>query len=184
MSKQSNNVELPAIIMLAPEDGVLPDGFPLRATSVYGTVDAIREFSKLLEKRDQNNIEGGAQPEVALWTTTSKSIQAVRTIGKMLDGVIFKTLLNIPEADYSSVWMIHTSDLATYDVEQITAHVNMADPAAQVESKITPEAQERKFDEHMDDIMKSLDVADDGSTSGLGLAGADDTLGGVEEDDD
>jgi hypothetical protein len=163
--------------MLVPDGGVLPDGFPIKAESIYGSTDVIHTLSTLLINRDNKNRDGAAEPVVSLWMVDAKALRVAREITKHIDGTIFKALLNAPEADYNSSWMMLTSDLATYDVDQITAHVDMDDPAKQVDSKITAEAQEQKFEKHVDGLMDLLSNTADSSDNldDLGAEGVDDT---------
>jgi hypothetical protein len=173
---QANKVELPALIMLVPEGSVLPDGFPIKIESMYGDSDIIHSLSRLITDRDNKNRDGAKDSVVTLWMVGDKPLRSSREITKHIDGILFKALLGAPEGDYSSSWMMLTSDLASYDVDQITAHVDMNDPAKQDESKITVEAQEAKFEKHVDDLMDLLsDTDSDSGVDSLGPEGVDDT---------
>lgn len=177
INTNSKSNELPALVMLVPDGAVLPDGFPIKAEGIYGSTDVVHTLSNLLISRDNKNRDGATDPVVSLWMMDAKALRIAREITKHVDGIVFKALLNAPEADYNSSWMMLTSDLATYDVDQITAHVDMDDPAKQVDSKISPEAQEQKFEKHVDDLMDLLSNTSDGSDNldDLGAEGVDDT---------
>lgn len=170
-------VGIPALVMLVPKDAVLPEGFPIKAQSIYGSTDVIHTLSSLLTDRDNKNRDGAKEPVVHLWVVESKPLRIAREITKHIEGIVFKALLGAPDGDYNSSWMMLTSDLATYDIEQITAHVDMDDPAKQSESTISVEAQEEKFESHISDLMGLLSDTSGKSSNldDLGAEGSDDT---------
>lgn len=175
--KTSPSKAIPALVMLVPTDAVLPEGFPIKAQNIFGSTEVIHTLSTLITDRDNKNRDGAKDPVVQLWMIDAKPLRIAREITKHIDDIIFKALLGAPDGDYSGSWMMLTSDLATYDVEQITGHVDMAEPGKQSESTITVEAQEAKFESHIDGLAELLSSTSDksGTLDDLGSEGVDDT---------
>jgi hypothetical protein len=175
MSQKKN--KLPIIIMLCPTNGVLPEGFPIKADNVYDEHEVLKKVARLDEIRLDKESAGVTEPPVEMWMISVIPLRFAREIAKHIEDIQFKVVLDVPEADYSSPWSMIISDLATYSVDQLKPHVDPEDPNKQVESNLTEESQVKQMEKTManlEDILESANHSDDIST--LGSEGVDDTI--------
>lgn len=174
MSKQ--NKELPIIIVIAPPSGILPDGFPLKADNIRSPHDVLKKVARLDEIRLDKESSGSAEPPVEMWMIDVPSLRFARELAKHIRGIIFKVILDVPEADYMSPWSMLVSDLASYSLDQFKPHVSMEDPHKQVESKLTEESQVKSIQQTMTGLEALLSgKEEDDHIADLGKEGVDDT---------